>query len=409
MRSWFERDNRPRSLLLGGRRFCMKPPLVLQVITRLNVGGPARQTLFLHRALPERGFATELVSGSEEPREGRLGEGVPHNRILALKRKLHPVDDLVAGRALHELIKRQNPDVVHTHMAKAGALGRLAAWRAGVPVVVHTFHGHVLSGYFPRPVQSAFIAVERYLARRTDALIAVSPEVRDQLLALGVGKPWQWRVIPVGVELDGFLSDGLDAVEARRQLGLPLVGPIVGTVGRLVAIKDHETFFWAAARMLGVRPDLTFVVAGGGEHRDQLEERAVAILGDRIRFLGWVSDLPRLYAALDVVVLTSRNEGTPTTLIEAGAARKPVVATRVGGVPSVVRNGETGFLVPPGRAETVARRTLDLLNDPDAARALGTAARKWVREWFSAERLADDLDVLYRELLTCRGITIPHR
>jgi len=385
----------------------VRPPLVLRVITRLNVGGPAHQALFLHRALPERGFGAELISGSEGSEEGRLGED-HHNRLPALKRRLHPVDDLAAGRALHGLIQRLGPQVVHTHMAKAGALGRIAAGRVGVPVVVHTFHGHVLSGYFPPPVQSAFIAAERFLARRTDALIAVSPEVRDQLLALGVGRPSQWRVIPVGVELDAFLKDGSDPAEARRHLGLPADGPIAGTVGRLVAIKDHETFFRAAARMLSVRSELAFVVAGDGDRRRELEERAAHILGDRIRFLGWVSDLPRLYAALDVVVLTSRNEGTPTSLIEAGAAGKPVVATRVGGVPDVVRDGETGFLVPPGSAEAVAGRTLDLLNDPDAARAMGTAAREWVQERFSAERLADDLAALYRELLARRGTSISH-
>ncbi|MGH2766505.1 MAG: glycosyltransferase [Actinomycetota bacterium] len=180
----------------------------------------------------------------------------------------------------------------------------------------------------------------------------------------------------------------------------------MGTVGRLVAIKDQETFRRAVARMLAMRPEMTFVVAGDGDRRQQLEERAASILGDHIRFLGWVSNLPRLYAALDAVVLTSKREGTPTPLVEAGAAGKPVVATRGGGVPNVVRDGETGFLVPPADPEAVARRILSLLDDPAAARAMGAAAKAWVVRRFSAERLANDLADLCGILLTHRGI--PH-
>jgi glycosyltransferase involved in cell wall biosynthesis len=382
----------------------MMAPRVLRIVTRLNVGGPARQAVFLSGALERRGFETELVSGSVGQGEGELvpTDGL-HTRIPELRRPLDPIKDPQAARAVRRLVRARRPHVVHTHMAKAGALGRLAAHRARVPVVIHTFHGHVLEGYFGRPVTAAFLAAERRLARWSDVLVAVSPAVRDELLALRIGEPSRWRVIPLGLELDDLLAPAPAVDESRRRLRLPQQGPIVGIVGRLVPIKDHVTFLEAAAKMAARRPDLTFVAAGDGELRSALETKGREMLGDRIRFLGWVSDLPSLYAAMDVAVLTSRNEGTPVSLIEAGAAARPVVSTRVGGVDDVVRDGVTGVLTPAGDAEAIAAGVLGLLEDPGRARAMGQAAREQVPGRFSAERLADDLADLYRELLARAG------
>ncbi|MBA3738690.1 MAG: glycosyltransferase [Actinobacteria bacterium] len=378
----------------------MTAPRVLRIVTRLNVGGPARQAVYLLGALERRGFLTELVSGSVGPGEGELlpTDGL-HTRIPELKRPLDPFADLRAARAVRRLVRARSPHVVHTHMAKAGALGRLAAHRARVPVVIHTFHGHVLEGYFARPVTAMFLAAERRLARWSDALVAVSPAVRDELLELRIGVPSQWRVVPVGLELDDLLAPAPGTGEARRRLGLSQHGAVVGIVGRLVPIKDHVTFLEAAARIAARRPDVTFVVAGDGELRSALEAQGRGMLGDRIRFLGWVTDLPTLYAAIDVVVLTSRNEGTPVSLIEAGAAAKPVVCTRVGGVDDVVRHDVTGLLVPAGDPAGIAAAVLRLMEDQGMARSMGEAARGWVRDRFTAERLADDLSNLYRELI----------
>lgn len=382
----------------------MTRPRVLRLITRLNVGGPARQAIYLSRAMEERGFWTELVYGSVGPGEGELGP-VPGRgtRLPGLRREIAPLLDARAERTIRRLIRDRQPHVVHTHMAKAGALGRLAARRTGVPVVIHTYHGHVLEGYFSRPITSAFVAAERRLARSSDVLIAVSPSVRDDLLALGVGTPAQWRVVPVGLELDALLDTPPPGAVARARLGVPDGIPVVGVVGRLVPIKDHRTFLEAAVRMGTDRPDVVFAVAGDGELRTDLESRARALLGDRVRFLGWVEDLPALYATLDVVMLTSRNEGTPVSLIEAGAAGRPVVATRVGGVKDVVREGVTGLLAAPGDAAALAAAALRLLDEPAVAATMGTAARTWVRDRFSATRLADDLAGLYRECLDRRG------
>jgi glycosyltransferase involved in cell wall biosynthesis len=385
-------------------------PKVTSVITRLNVGGPARLAILVTRALEEQGFFTELVSGSVGSREGILeASDASHTGVASLKRRIDPLADFRTARALKDIFTEQRPDIVHTHMAKAGTLGRIAARQARVPVILHTFHGHVLDEYFSKPVSKLFGATERYLSRWTDALIAVSPSVRDFLLALGVGKPSQWHVIPVGLELDDLVRPPPPKDESRKRLGLPADGPAVGIVGRLVPIKDHSTFLEAARVIANVRSDVTFVVAGDGESRVPLQARAEQMLGDHVRFLGWVFDLPALYGCLDVVVLSSRNEGTPVALIEAGAAAKPVVATRVGGVPDVVRDGETGYLVAPGDGVAMARGILELLDNPQRATAMGAAAREWVRPRFSAARLVEDIIELYCELLGRKGIELPDK
>lgn len=374
---------------------------VLQVITRLNVGGPARHTLLLNERLPAYGFDSELVFGRERKREGRLDPkpGAHAVQIATLRRPLNPLNDTRALRALAALIADRRPSIVHTHTAKAGALGRWAAWRANVPVRIHTYHGHVFDGYFPEPVARTYIAVERALARRSTALIAVSPQIRDELLELGIGREDQWHVLSLGLELEALLASSLQRPDARRRLGLGDNGPLVGIVGRLEPIKDVETFLDAAARITQVRDDVTFVVAGDGEMRSKLEAKGRELLGPRVRFLGWVEDLESLYAALDVVVLTSLNEGTPVALIEAGAVGRPVVATRVGGVPDVVSNGRTGTLVPPSDPQAVATQVVHLLENDRLAAAFGEAARERIGRRFGVREPIDHVAELYRWLL----------
>ena len=372
---------------------------VLQVITRLNVGGPARIVIPLNESLPSRGFEASLVSGVEGPNEGRIEPRVPVQVVPTLRRELRPSSDMAAYRALAAIVRERRPDVVHTHMAKAGALGRLAAHRAHTPAIAHTFHGHVLEGYFSGAVARSFLAAERRLARRTHALVAVSSAVKEELLGLGIGRAEQWRVIPLGLELDPLLAPPPERSAARASLGLPTAGPVVGIVGRLVQIKDHDTFLLAAAGLARRRPDVTFAVVGDGELRPELEERGRRMLGDRIVFTGWVLDLPTLYASIDVVALTSRNEGTPVALIEAAAAGVPAVATAVGGVADVVLDRVSGALVRACDAEGVAGEIEALLADPARASAWGSAAREHVRHRFAYKRLEDDVVALYEELI----------
>ena len=374
---------------------------MLRIVTRLNIGGPARQAIYLTDELRRRGFDTRLVWGASGPGEGTIAPPahVPNTFLPWLGREFHPADDVRAAVALAGIVRRWHPDVVHTHLAKSGALGRGVALRAHVPVLVHTFHGHVLQDYFSSLKTAAFVKVERALAARTDALIAVAPWVRDELLALGIGTEDRWHVVPVGVDLEPLLEDRPLQAQARLILDLPVDGPVVGIVGRLVPVKDHATFLRAAARIAAACPEATFLVAGDGEDRAALEAEARRTLGDRVRFLGWVNDLPSLYAACDVVVLTSKTEGTPVALIEAAAAGRPVVATAVGGVTDVVIDGETGHTVRAGDDAAMAAAVLSLLGDPVRARAMGDAGATHVRTRFSRERMAEELTALYSVLL----------
>lgn len=383
----------------AGRR-----PRVLRVVTRLNVGGPARQAVFLTRELAARGYDTRLVWGASGEREGQvpLPDDCPASYLPWLTREIDPIADLRSLAALRGVIRRWRPQVVHTHLAKAGALGRIAAFTSSAPIVVHTFHGHVLQEYFSNLKNAAFAAAERRLAARTTALIGVARWVRDDLLAFGIGREEQWHVVPVGVDVEHLLAARIPADQARATLGLPLDGPIIGIVGRLAPIKDHRTFLEAAARVLAERPDSTVVIAGDGPLRPRLEAAARSMLGDRVRFLGWVEDLPVLYGALDVVALTSRLEGTPVALIEAAASGTPAVATAVGGVSEVVRDGRTGLLVPPRDPVAVAAQLLTLVDDREGARRMGEEGARWVRDRFSERRLADDMTGLYGELIARR-------
>lgn len=379
------------------------PVSVTRVITRLNVGGPSHNAILLSKGLSARGFDTTLISGTVTSREGRIDPaGVHHVSLPALKRALDPLADISAFRSLKRHFSLSRPAIVHTHLAKAGTLGRIAARSADIPHVVHTFHGHVLEGYFSRPASAGFLQIERALARRTDALVAVSQSIRDELLDLGVGTPTQWHVIPLGLDLEPIADSAINSLQARRVLDLPRSGPIVGIVGRLVPIKNHELFLEAARLISGERPDTCFVIAGDGELRDRLESRGRALLGDRVRFLGWVHDLPGLYRALDVAVLSSNNEGTPVALIEAAAAATPIVATDVGGVKDVIDHGHTGYVVPPNDAASLAARVTELLNDARGAHRMGTQARGRAITRFGARRSLDEVAHLYDSLLSAR-------
>jgi glycosyltransferase involved in cell wall biosynthesis len=283
-------------------------------------------------------------------------------------------------------------------MAKAGAIGRLAAKSLGRsrPRTVHTFHGHVLEGYFSPVVQRSFLAVERYLARSTDVLLVVSPEIRDELLALGIGRPSQYEVMPLGLELAAFHAVTEPTGRLRRAIGLDRDVPLVGVVGRLVPIKSVDQMVEAMTHLPGVH----LAVVGDGDERPALvrvvRERG---LEDRVHFTGWFDDIPSAMSDLDVVALSSRNEGTPVALIEALAAGRPVVATRVGGVEHVVIPDRTGLLVPPTDPEALARAVTSLLSDKELRERLGAAGRVHVRATFGADRLVEDMRALYRELV----------
>lgn len=373
---------------------------MLRVIARLNVGGPALHTVLATSGLrPE--VETTLAVGRVAPGEAEATDlldrfGVTPVRVPGLGRSLSPADDLRAFASLLALMRRTRPHVVHTHTAKAGALGRAAARVAGVPRVVHTFHGHVFDGYFGRAGSRAAVLVERLLARITDRVVAVSDEVgRDLAETYRVAPRRRVSVVPVGVPLAEFLAcDALRGV-LRAELCVAAATPLVAFVGRLVPVKEPEVALDAWRLVRAEIPDAHLVVVGDGDLAPALRAR-----GDEgVLFLGWRRDLARVWADADLALLTSRNEGTPVALVEAAAAGVPAVATRVGGVPSVVEDGVTGLLVPPGDAAAIAASVVALLRAPERRALMGAAARRRAESRWTDARLLADLRALYDGLL----------
>jgi glycosyltransferase involved in cell wall biosynthesis len=409
--------NQPRAArgrsVAGGAAASGERVRVLRIIARLNIGGPALHTTLLTERLDPRRYDARLVAGAEAPDEGNYaalhGAAPPRLTVLpALGREVRGVADAIVFGQLLRLMRALRPHVVHTHTAKAGTLGRLAARVARVPVVVHTYHGHVFHGYFPPGRTRVFLAIERALGRWTDSLLAVSETVRRDLLALGVGSPGSFRVMPLGLDLDRYAAADDRKGELCAELGVSRDVPLVAIVARLVPIKAHEMFLRAAARVREKLPTSQFLVVGDGERRHALEMLAGELgLGASVRFLGWRRDLDRVYTDAWIVALTSLNEGSPVSLIEAMAAGRPVVATCVGGVPDLVEEGVTGHLVPPGDADALARAMTDLLLDAERRRAFGLAGRARVVPVFGASRLVADMDALYAELLRAKGVTLP--
>lgn len=379
---------------------------ILRLFSRLNIGGPSLHVVLLTAGLEERGYRTRLVIGQEAPGEGNLLDfaaerGVRCLRMAGLGREIRPLADLWVTWELFRLMRREHPHIVHTHTAKAGAVGRVAAILARTPIVVHTYHGHVLSGYFGQLKTFLFRTIEALLARGTDVLVAVSAAVKRDLVGLGVAADAKVRVVPLGLELDRFTAD-LPRGRLRRGSEVSPESPLVGIVGRLVPIKDVSTFLAAARRVVAERPAVRFAVVGDGECRRALEEEAHRLgLAGTVHFHGWQRDLAAVYGDLDVVVNSSRNEGTPVSLIEALAAARPVVATAVGGTPDVLGE-DRGWLVPPADPRALADSILGVLADPQAARRRALAGRSHVLASYSAARLVDDIDALYRELLEAR-------
>jgi glycosyltransferase involved in cell wall biosynthesis len=293
-------------------------------------------------------------------------------------------------------------------MAKAGTVGRIAARLLRVPLVVHTYHGHVFHSYFGPRKTRLFLAIERTLGRMTDRIVVVGDRQRDEIVSFGVASPAKLLPIRLGLELEPFLTAEAHRGELRAELGLDASTPLVGIVARLVPIKAHEDFFQAALRVRAAVPGTRFLVVGDGERRAELEGLVHQLgLGPDVRFLGWRGDLPRIYADLDVVALTSHNEGSPVALIEASAAARPIASTAVGGVGEVVLDGRTGRTVPPRQPGLLADAIVALLHDRAAAERMGAAARHHVYPRYSNARLIEDVRDLYRRELARRGRALP--
>ena len=389
---------------------------VLRVIARLNVGGPALHVSYLTKGLASRGYDTTLVAGKLARGEDSMSYvadalGLDVRPLAAMHREVSPVYDPIAVTRLVGEIRRVRPHILHTHTAKAGAVGRAAALLAGdarPPVIVHTYHGHVLTGYFDPLRTQFFRETERALARHTDRLVAVGPEVRDDLVELGVAPAEKFAVIRLGIDLESRVLTVNRRAEFRHLFGVSEDRFVVGWIGRMTAIKRVPDILAAfkALRDRGVQATLCLV--GDGPDRDAIEQLAseLGIVRD-VLFVGYQRDVAPYYAFFDALLLPSANEGTPVVAIEALAAERPVVATRVGGVPDVVDDNESGFLVAVGDIETTADRLEQLAGDPELRARMGKAGREHVVPRYRVERLIEDTDELYRELLSARGLAVP--
>ena len=405
------------------------PPSVLNCITRLNAGGPARQVVWLVQGLAARGHRTRLVAGHVQSGEDDLSSlacdaGLDLVEVSSLGREVALGSDWRAFGAVARELARFAPEIVHTHTAKAGLVGRLAATlrRPGVrsggrrPRVVHTFHGHVLSGYFRFPKQAAVRWVERRLGHSaSDAVIVLSPQQREDIVErFRIAPAERVFVVPLGLDLSPDLWEP-EGRPLRTELAMPDTAFVVGIVGRLAPVKDHRLFLTAAALLARKQPQVRFVVVGGGPLQPELTSLAQQLgIAERVHFLGLRTDLARVYAGLDAVALTSLQEGTPLALLEAMAAGRPVVAAAVGGVPDILtlewsgpveartfRSSERprGLLVEGRDPEAFAAALELLLLEPSRRQALVEEGLGYVRRCHDLDRLVDDVEAVYRWVL----------
>jgi glycosyltransferase involved in cell wall biosynthesis len=367
---------------------------VIQIIARMNVGGPAVIVADLMRGLDGKVFEQKLITGYCADNEADYLEAVATDvkatRIAGLGRSISPMADARAFLSLVAMIKREKPDVIHTHTAKAGVLGRLAAILAGGNALkVHTFHGHLLHGYFAGWKVRLVIAIEKSLASRTDILIAVGTQVKEDLIAAGIGKREQYKVFFPGLPTPATIDKDV----ARNELGLDREGIYCTFVGRLTQIKRPDRLLDVVAACVGRDLDIHFLVAGEGELFE--ESKARALREDLpITFLGWRNDIDQLFAASDIAILTSDNEGIPLTLIQAAFAGIPIVAPRVGSIADIVVDGETGFLTST-QAGAMASAISALVTDEDLRYELGSVGRAHAEKYFSLGKSLADHASLY--------------
>jgi glycosyltransferase involved in cell wall biosynthesis len=369
------------------------------------MGGPAHHVSLLSGLLDPQRYETLLLYGEVGPGEASL-EGIARERhahlevVPGLGPELNPVRDLRALVSLVRSVRRFRPDIVHTHTAKAGMLGRLAAVIGGRPrpIIVHTYHGHVLEGYFGRALNAFYRFLERSLARVSDALIGVSQATVDDLVRLKIAPREKFRVVPIGLDLHTFLESSAADGAAFRSEAAAGDGVLLTWVGRLVPIKRVDVLLRAFATARSRGADARLAIVGDGELRGELEQLAGSLgVAEHVYWAGYREDMVPVTAASDLAVLSSDNEGTPVSLIEAGAAATAAASTDVGGIADVVTE-ETGILVPAGDADGLGQAIASLAEDPERRSAMGERAREHIRSRYSVERLVRDIDELYKEL-----------
>ena len=393
---------------------------VLRILNRFNIGGPTHNATFLTKHLyPE--YQTKLIAGkkldSEASSEYILKDyEIDFEIIEDMSRSINLIKDLKSFLKIKKIIKEFKPDIVHTHASKSGALGRLAAITSKVPIIVHTFHGHVFHSYFGNLKTKLFILLERYLAKKSSAIIAISNLQRKELInVFKICTENKTHTIQLGFDLDKFQEENLSKRNVfRDEFKLAADDIAIGIVGRLTPIKNHSFFLKAVKKLLNetTRKFKVFIV-GDGEDRLTLEKlcsklnltiNSDGVLDPLIYFTSWRKDMDNVYAGLDIVALTSKNEGTPVTLIEAQASNKPIVTTNVGGVMDVVKDNITAFVSDKHDFNRFSDNLKVLVEDDSKRIKMGGAGYNHVSELFSYKRLAREVGELYGNLIDEKNI-----
>lgn len=397
-------------------------PRVLRIHNRLIIGGPAINVTYLTKYMaPE--FETMLVIGDKDSHEQDadhliMNLGLDPVVVPEMKREISPLNDGYAYQKIKKLIEKFRPDIVHTHAAKSGVIGRLAADACKVPVILHTFHGHVFHSYFSKFKTNTFIQIERYLARRSTGIIAISDTQKHELANVyHICEEEKIKKIPLGLDLDKFqVNQDSKRVQFRKEFKLNEDDIAIGIIGRVVPVKNHSLFVAAAKKVLDkTDKPVKFVIIGDGDMRPQMEEEFAAAGIDYTYFpeeprpatalcTSWQTDMDYVLSGLDIVALTSHNEGTPVSLIEAQAASRPVVSTNVGGVQDVVTDNQTGFITEPDDAEAFAEALLKLINEPEKRDYFGQLGKTFAQTHYSYQRLVRDMSDYYYEQLDKAGV-----
>jgi glycosyltransferase involved in cell wall biosynthesis len=369
---------------------------VLQLITRLDKGGAPRVFLSLISGLTEHGIEVVMASGpSQEPEEApeefsrRLR--IPYHLLPSLRREISPTRDLLAFFEIITLIRKENPDLLHTHTTKAGILGRIAGRITRTPIV-HTPHGHLFYGYFGRGKERLYIFLERLASRCCERIITISEDERREYLKQGIGNEKKVATIYNGIAMDRFPGDGK---KVRKELGIKQDVPLVGFVGRLEEVKGPHLFVDAAMKIRAAAPQAHFLMVGDGAMKTTIEKMSPETTN--LHIVGYREDIADVIAALDILLIPSLNDGFNLAAVEAMASSKPIVATAVGGLPEVV--GDCGILVEAGDISRMAEQTIKLLNAPDLRHEMGARGRRRAESLFARDACLKSTINIYKQVL----------
>jgi len=383
---------------------------VLHIITRLDKGGSAENTFLTVIGLHKSSYDVSLMSGPvSDPRQDRRKQireyGIKYIFIPELVRTISPINDFRALFKIYSFLRKEKFDIVHSHTSKAGLLGRLGAKLAGIPIIIHTPHGHVFFGYFGLIKTKLFIFVERISSFIADKIIALTYGEKKDYKLFKIANKDKIVVINSGVELSKFKELPLNKKQNfKKELGIPENSLIVGTVGRLVPVKGPEFLIDAAKYTISKYPNTFFIFTGNGWLKQNLEKKALEIgIKDNVIFLGWRDDVAEIISIYDVFVLPSLNEGMGRVLVEAMALGKPIVASSTGGIPDLITHGKNGFLVPPKNPEQLAKYIEILLCNKEKRESMGQEGKEIALN-FSKEIMVERIAELYNEQLTKKSI-----